>query len=138
MLPIIDQISILVRLSKADNFIAEEERKLINAVGKRNGLSPEEIEKVIESPNVIGRLLDLPSEEKFNHLYMIIQLMKIDKKVHNSEIEFCEKIAMKLGYKPGVVADLSAFIYSDPEIGTDIGRLKSIANKQLLYRAEDQ
>ncbi len=138
MLPIHDQLSILARLSKADNNIADEESKLIHAVGKRNGMSADEINDVIESPNEIGRLKDLPSEEKFNHLYMIIQLMKIDKKVHNSEIEFCEKIAMKLGYKPGVVADLSAFIYSDPEIASNINRLKTIANKQLLYRIEDQ
>jgi len=138
MLPIKDQLSILVRLSKADNFVADEERQLINAVGKRNGLTIEEVDEVVNSPNPIGRLKDLPSEEKFNHLYMIIQLMKIDKKVHNSEIEFCEKIAMKLGYKPGVVADLSAYIYSDPELATDINHLKHIADKQLLYRAEDQ
>lgn len=138
MLPIRDQISILVRLSKADHVIADEELKLINAVGKRNGMTPEEVAEIIEYPNEIGRLLDLPSEEKFSHLFMIIQLMKIDKKVHNSEIEYCEKMAMKLGYKPGVVADLSAFIYSDPELVTDIKRLKVIADKQLLYRAEDQ
>jgi len=138
MLPVKDQLSILVRLSQVDHNMAEEERKLINAVGKRNGLSPEEIDEIIDDPNEIVRLLDLPSNEKFDYLYMIIQLMKIDKKVHNSEIEFCEKIAMKLGYKPGVIADLSAFIYSDPTLITDPKHLKSIAEKQLLYRAEDQ
>ena len=67
----------------------------------------------------------------------VIQLMKIDRKVHNSEIEFCEKIAMKLGYKPGVVADLSAYIYSDPSMTTDRKHLRKIADSQLLYRAED-
>ena len=42
--------------------------------------------------------------------------MKVDSKIHEKEIEFCERLALKLGYKPGVIADLSAYIYSDPEI----------------------
>ena len=142
MLPIRDQISILARLSKIDHGIAEEELQLINAVGKRNGMTHEEIAEVFESPNEVGRLLDLPSEEKFSHLVMIIQLMKIDRKIHKLEIQFCEKIAIKLGYKPGVIADLSAFIYSNPGMGMGMGMdiecLKAIANKQLMYRAEDQ
>ena len=140
MLPIRDQISILARLSKVDHGIAEEELQLINAVGKRNGMTHEEIAEVFESPNEVGRLLDLPSEEKFSHLVMIIQLMKIDRKIHKLEIQFCEKIAIKLGYKSGVIADLSAFIYSNPGMGMgmDIECLKAIANKQLMYRAEDQ
>lgn len=129
-----DQLSVLVRLSKVDNFVADEERKLINSIGERNGLTLEEIEEIVKSPNEIVGMLDLSKEEKFDYIFMVIQLMKVDKKVHNSEIAFCEKIAIKLGYKPGVVADLSAFIYSNPELGTDFSRLKSIADKQLLPR----
>ena len=96
--------SVLVRLSKADQVIADEEFKLINAVGKRNGMTPEEIEEIIDSPNEIGRLLDFPSE-KFSRLFMSVQLMKFDKKEHNEEhneeIEYCEKMAMNLDTSPG-------------------------------------
>lgn len=137
MLPIKDQLSIFVHLSKADKVVADEERRLIQAVAKRNGLSPGEADAIIEDPNEIGDLKDLPSDEKFDYLYTVIQLMKIDKKVHQSEIQFCEKIAMKLGYKPGVVADLSQYIFSDPTMASDRRHLRSIADKQLLHRAED-
>lgn len=137
MLPIEDQLSIFVHLSKADKVIADEERKLIHAVAKRNGLSPTEADKVIENPNEIGNLANLPEEEKFDYLYTVIQLMKIDKRVHPSEIHFCEKMAMKLGYRPGVVADLSQFIFSDPTMSSGRGHLKKIAAKQLIKREED-
>lgn len=138
MLPIKDQLSILVHLSKADKVIAKEERLLIHAVGRRHGLSEAEVDEIIELPNEIGHnLRELPTEEKFDYLFTVIQLMKIDKKIYQSEIQFCEKIAMKLGYKPGVVADLSQFIYSDPTMTSDPKHLRSIADKQLIYKAEE-
>lgn len=137
MLPIKDQLSILVHLSKADKVVAKEERMLIHAVGRGHGLDEKEIDEIIELPNEIGTLKDLPTEEKFDYLYTVIQLMKIDKKIYQSEIQFCEKIAMKLGYKPGVVADLSQFIYSDPTMSSDRNYLRKIADKQLMHKAED-
>ena len=138
MLPIKDQLSIFVHLSKADKVVADEERRLIEAVGRRNGMSKEEIEDIIENPNEIGDLKNLPTEEKFDYLFTVIQLMKIDKKVHQSEIQFCERIAMKLGYKPGVVADLSQYIYSDPTMTSSPQHLRKIADKQLLKRVEEE
>jgi hypothetical protein len=63
---------------------------------------------------------------------MVIQLMKIDGQVFKSEIVFCEKIAEKLGYKKGVVAELSKNIYSDPSITADRDLLRSNAAR---YRA---
>lgn len=137
MLPEKDQLSILVHLSRADKVVADEESKMILAIGKRLGLTPEEAQEVIDNPNKIGNLKDLPSDEKFDYLFMVIQLMKIDRKVHQAEIHFCEKIAMKLGYKPGVVADLSQYIFSDPSMTSDRKHLRAIADKQLLHRAED-
>ena len=132
MLPVDEQLSILVHLSKADSFIAAEESQWLHDIGKRRGLSPEEIEKIIDNPKPIPVLKTLPPSEKFEHLYNMIQLMKVDKKVYQKEIEFCEKFALKLGYKPGVVADLSGYIYSDPQIMTKRSFLRSLADQHLI------
>ena len=43
-------------------------------------------------------------------------------------IDFAEKVALKLGYKPAVVAELSAYIYSDPNITTNRDFLISLAS----------
>ncbi len=136
MLPVREQISLLVHLSKIDKNLAEAEREIIFAAGDRLGLSPMEVEDLIEKPDEVLHLKNLPSEERFEYLYMIIQLMKADKKVFQSEIQFCERVAMRLGYKPGVVADLSAYIYSDPTVTTNFDHLRNIADKQLLHRTE--
>ena len=132
MLPLEDQLSLLVHLSKADHFVAEQESKMIHVIGKRGGLTVEEVENIIDHPKPVPNLRNLPSDEKFNYLFNTIQLMKVDGKVHQSEIAFCEKIAIKLGYKPGVIADLSAYIYSDPDIVTNIKFLRSVSEQHVI------
>ena len=126
------QLSVLVHLSKVDKHIAAPETKMIHYIGERNGISFEDIEAIIDNPGDIPSISDLDPEMKFDYLYNIVQLMKVDGKVFQSEIDFCEKIAMKLGYKPGVIADLSAYIYSDPNINTNKDYLRGIVDQHLI------
>jgi len=132
MLPLEEQISILVHLSKADDYVAESESALIHSIGKSGGLKKDEVELIMDNPKPIPNVKNLPSDEKFDYLFNVIQLMKIDGKIHQKEISFCEKLAIALGYKPGVVADLSAYIYSDPSIQTKRSYLRSIADAHLI------
>ncbi len=132
MLPIEDQVSLLVHLSKADKYVAEAESDMIHRIGKAGGLDYEAVENIIDNPKKLPELRNLPGDEKFNYLYNTIQLMKVDKKVHQNEIAYCEKLALKLGFKPGVVGELSQYIYSDPNTVTNIDFLKKIADQNLL------
>lgn len=132
MITIEDQISILSHLSKADHVVAEEEYRLILKVAEGLGLSEEKTVEIINNPRPIPKLKDLEPEEKFDCLFNIITMMKIDGKVHSNEIRFCEKLALNLGYKPGVIADLSAYIYKDPRINSNRNVLRSIADQHLI------
>ena len=131
MLSTKEQINILVHLSRADNHLAEEESKMIHKVGERNGLTKKEIDQIIDNPKPIPTLADLPHDKKFDYLYSVIFLMKVDGKIFQSEIKFCEKVASAMGYKPSVVADLSAHIYSDDSIEIDRQALLDVANQHL-------
>ena len=71
----------------------------------------------------------LSDDERFEYLYMVIQLMKVDGQVFKSEIVFCEEIAEKLGFKKKVVSELSKNIYSDPSITADREMLRNKASK---------
>ncbi|PIB35611.1 hypothetical protein BFP72_09500 [Reichenbachiella sp. 5M10] len=129
-----EHLSLLVHLSKVDNFIAEPETKMIHYIGSLHGLTEDDIETIIDNPLPIADLSNLQPEVKFEYLFNIVQLMKVDGKVFQSEIDFCERIAIKLGYKPGVIADLSAYVYSDPNISTNRNFLRSIADEHLIPR----
>jgi phage I-like protein len=86
---------------------------------------------MLRKPQPIGNLDALTEDQKFENLYHLIQLMKSDGQVFKSEINFCEQVAEKLGYKKGVVAELSSRIYSDPSITADRKLLMDRAHKFL-------
>jgi uncharacterized membrane protein YebE (DUF533 family) len=125
------ELNVLINLAASDKNVAAREAKLIHLIGQANGISKEEIDKMLQSPQPINNISTLTSEEKFEHLYYLIQLMKMDGQVFRSEIIFCEQIAERLGYKKGVVGELSQHIYSDPTITADRDMLKNKAAKYL-------
>ena len=123
------QLNILIQLATIDGAIATKERKLIEHIARENNFDEALIKQMINKPEPIPDLQHLSEEERFEYLYMVIQLMKIDGQVFKSEIVFCEDIAVKLGYKKKVVAELSKNIYSDPSITADREMLRSKALK---------
>ena len=133
-----EQISILAHLSKADDVVAEEEFKLIMFIADGLGMSEERTAELVNNPLPVPKLKNLPPDEKFKYLSSIIRMMKADGKVHSKEIMFCEKIAINLGYKPGVIADLSAYIYKDPTINSNLELLRSIADQHLIALDENK
>lgn len=125
------ELNVLINLAASDKNVAEREAKLIHLIGKANGIPKEEIDRMLESPKPITSINTLTPEEKFEHLYYLIQLMKMDGQVFRSEIIFCEQIAERLGYKKGVVGELSQHIYSDPSITADRDMLKKKSEKYI-------
>jgi uncharacterized tellurite resistance protein B-like protein len=122
-----NELNILINLAASDSKIEERETKLIHMVAKANGLTREEADEMINNPQPIENVSGLTPDEKFEHLYYLIQMMKMDGQVFKSEITFCETIAEKMGYKKGVVAELSQHIYSDPSITSDRDLLRKKA-----------
>ncbi|AHM58908.1 hypothetical protein D770_03205 [Flammeovirgaceae bacterium 311] len=116
-------LNLMVRLATIDQELAGRESSWIVRLGQKHGLSSEEITNAFRSQEEPYRLDLLAEEERFEYLYNLIQLMKIDGKIFLSEIDYCERVAYKLGYKGGVVKALSGHIYSDPSI---------TANRKLL------
>jgi len=124
-----EQLNVLINLAASDNTVAEKEAKVIHMIGKANGMTKDEVDAMLKKPQPIGNLSTLTEDQKFENLYHLIQLMKSDGQVFKSEIHFCESVAEKLGYKKGVVAELSSRIYSDPTITADRKMLMDRAHK---------
>jgi uncharacterized tellurite resistance protein B-like protein len=126
-----EQLNVLINLAASDRNVGEKESKTIHMIGKANGLTNEEVDAMMKTPQPVGNLGHLSEDQKFENLYHLIQLMKSDGHVFKSEIHFCEQIAEKLGYKKQVVAELSSKIYSDPTITSDRKDLMARAHKFL-------
>ncbi len=125
------ELNVLINLATSDKHVADRESKLIHLIGQANGISKDEINQMLKNPKPIHDSSSLTSDEKFEHLYYLIQLMKMDGQVFRSEIVFCEQIAEKLGYKRGVVGEVSQHVYSDPSITADRDMIKKKAEKFL-------
>ncbi|HNP19388.1 MAG TPA: TerB family tellurite resistance protein [Fulvivirga sp.] len=127
-----EQLNVLIQLAASDSMVADNEAKLIRMIGVSNGIPKEEIDEMLKHPaRPIGDLGSLTDDQKFEHLYHVVQMMKIDGQVFKSEIAFCEDIATRLGYKKSVISELSSKIFSDPTITADRDSLKKKVQKYL-------
>ena len=126
-----EQLKILIQLAVSDGLIAEKESRLIMSIGQANGLPKEEVKAMMDAPEPMGNLSGLTDDQKFEYLYNIVQMMKVDGQVFKSEISFAEDIAIKLGYKKEAISELSSRIYSDPSITADREDLKKRVNSFL-------
>ncbi|MBC6400216.1 MAG: TerB family tellurite resistance protein [Ekhidna sp.] len=115
----------LVQLARVDGVVVQEEIDLIEQIGKANGLSNEEISEAFEDPSIIEGLELLTDDQRYDYLYNIIQLMKIDGRIYKEEIRYCAKIASRLGYEEDVLREMMLKIYKDPHITTDKQTLKA-------------
>lgn len=125
------QLHVLANLGSVDGHLSEKELRFVKMLAKVNGMADDEFEKIITNPNPAEDLSTLSPDQKFEFIYSLVQLMKADGQVFKSEIDFCERIALELGYKKAVIGELSSRIYSDPAITTDRERLKTRAQKYL-------
>lgn len=123
------KLSVLVQLANIDGDFAGEEKELIYMIAKANGISQDEVNNMIENPEPLPSLSTISDEDKFEYLYHLVQLMKIDSQVYLSEIKYCEELAEKLGFRKNVISDLSAKIYSDPSITSNVESLKRAIQK---------
>lgn len=126
------KLSVLVQLANIDGEFAGEEKDMIYMIGKANGIKQEEIDAMIDNPEPIPPVSTMTEDDKFEYLYHIVQLMKIDSQVYISEIKFCEELAERLGFNRNVISDLSSRIYSDPTVTSDVGSLKRTIKKHLI------
>lgn len=118
------QISTLIQLANADGEFSGEEKQLIYMIGKANRMKEEEIDDLVANPVEMPPVSTMTDDDKFEYLFQVVQLMKIDSQVYLSEIKYCEEVAEKLGFKKKVVGALSKQIYSDPAITTNVDALR--------------
>ena len=117
-------LNILIQLAKVDGVVVQEEIDLINEIGKAHGMTEEQISACFEEQHELSDLKGLSDDEKFEYVYSLVQLMKIDGRLYDEEIKFCGSVAAKLGYDEEVLFELMLKIYSDPHMSADKNEIK--------------
>lgn len=128
-------LRLLIQLAKLDGNIDAAEVDLIMSIGKSNGLSEEEIKQLFNLPTKAVDATMLSDAQKFDYIYSMVQLMKVDGEMHNNELKFCSEMAVKLGYREGVLFELVTNIVIDENIKTDRKALRKKVKPYLLTSA---
>ena len=97
------QLNILIQLAEADKHFAKIERDLIFKIARERNFSDEEVNELIRNPQPIDSLGALSLDQKFDYLMSAIELVFVDQNVFESEIIFYKNIAIKLGFKKGII-----------------------------------
>jgi uncharacterized tellurite resistance protein B-like protein len=97
------QLNILIQLAEADKHFAKIEREMIFKIAKERNFSEEIVNSLIKNPEPIDSLGALSSDQKFDYLLSTIELVFADHNVFESELIFCKSIAIKLGFKKGII-----------------------------------
>ncbi len=125
------QMKLLINLARIDGEVATRERNYIRNIGLANDVNAAEIEPLFEQRHDLIVPTDLTDDQKFDYIFSLVQLMKIDERMYKEEIMFCSKIASKLGYDEQVMFDLMLHVKSAAMGSDEVNALKNLTKKFL-------
>jgi len=96
----------LYMLAVSDGSINQNETQLLFEIGKQIGLNHDDVLDVINHPKEVKMLKSTSYEERMQHLFRLLFLMKIDGEVKPSEIDLIQQIALHLGLNLNLTNDL--------------------------------
>lgn len=97
------QLNILIQLAEADKHFAKVEREMIFKIANDRSFPESDVVELIRNPEPIESLGALSPEQKFDYLMTCIDLVFADQNIFESEILFCKNIAIKLGFRMGII-----------------------------------
>lgn len=129
------QLTVLVELAQLDGEVSPKERDLIIGIGQANGISLKETEDIISSPGDPIDPQTMTNDEKFECLYNIVHLIKVNGKIFDKEVDYCMNMARRLGYPLEAVLELYKVIHANVSIAGTKSKLKRKFNGYLEERA---
>ncbi len=124
-------LKLLVNLARIDGDVDLKELKYIKNIGSANGVSEAELDLLISQSHNILIPQNLTEEQRFDCLFNLVQLMKIDERLFENEMKYCSQIAYKLGYDQGVMFELMLNVTSATMEKDEIDNLRKSTIKHL-------
>lgn len=130
-MPALSQMKLLINLARIDGSVAEREKNYIINIGRAHGIYPDELLPLLTQPHQVIVPNNLSASEKFDYIFSLVQLMKIDERMYKEELQFCSDIAASLGYEKDVMFDLLLRVKTGRMAEHEIADLKERTQKYL-------
>lgn len=101
-----EQLKLLINLARVDGEVADQEKQYIVSIGVANQVSEAEVLNLFNHKHEAVVPRGLSAEERFNCIFSLVQLMKIDERLYPAETKFCAHVAAKLGYDEVAMVEL--------------------------------
>ncbi len=125
------QLKLLINLARIDGEVAEKEQHYITNIGVANGISGNDIQPLFNQNHDLIVPDDLSADQRFNYIFSLVQLMKIDERLYKEEIKYCSEVSAKLGYDRQVMFELMLNVKSAAMQPNEIEALKKLTAKYL-------
>ncbi|HOX83625.1 MAG TPA: hypothetical protein PLS08_11400 [Chryseolinea sp.] len=125
-------MKLLISLAQIDGKVADRERNYIINIGRANGIYPDQVVPLFTQRHEVIIPKDIDDDQKFNYIFSLVQLMKIDERMYREEILFCSTIASNLGYDKEVMFELMLHVKSATMRKDEITILKEMVQKFLI------
>ncbi len=129
---LLEQLKLLVNLSRIDGAMISRERSYIINIGKAHGFPESSVETLFYTTHDVIIPKELTTDQKFNYIFNLVQLMKIDERIYEEEIKFCANVAAKLGYQPQVMFELMLKVKSEDMSQDEMDSLKELTATYLI------
>lgn len=124
------QLKLLINLARVDGKVVEKERDYISNIGKANGIAADQIDPLFAVEHDLIIPDNLSPEQRFDYIFSLIQLMKIDERLYKDEIRYCARVASKLGYDQAIIFDLMLHVREMME-SHELDELRKLTAKHL-------
>ena len=131
-MPALNQMKLLISLAQIDGSVAPRERNYIINIGRANNFYPDQVVPLFDQRHNLIIPQDLTDDQKFDYLFSLVQLMKIDERMYKEEILFCSKIAANLGYDQQVMFELLLHVKANAMTEQEMSELKNLVQKYLM------
>jgi len=105
-------MKLLISLAKIDGQVVDKEKNHLINIGRANGIYPDEIYPLFTQTHEVVVPENLSDDQKFDLIFNLIQLMKLDERMYREEIQFCGQVAARLGYHKQVMFELLSHVRS--------------------------
>ncbi|MBI3218060.1 MAG: TerB family tellurite resistance protein [Bacteroidetes bacterium] len=127
---LLEQLKLLVNLSRIDGEMAEREKSYITNIGKANGFPESSVSTLFYNSHEVIIPDNLTPDQKFNYIFSLVQLMKIDERLYKEEIKFCSSVASRLGYSEQAMFELMLNVKNTSD-ASELESLKQLVEKHL-------
>lgn len=132
----LSRMKLLINLAKVDGQVADKEKNYLVNIGRANGIYPDEIYPLFTQNHDVLVPEDLADDQKFDLIFSLVQLMKLDERMYREEIAFCGQVASRLGYNKQVMFELLSHVKTGTMDAVEIESLKKITQDFLKRKPE--